>query len=495
MKETALVTKEASVTTRNISTVFLLKVAQYPFLVLYAVLIPRLMGPEGYGKYAVLFSLLAISASLTELGLTEICGRFIPELEARGGKPAVQRFASNVLGLKILVELGFALLLLPVLHFAYGDLFSPIEILLILAVLIVVNLGTVPYSLLFGLNELGKYALDDPLRRALSLVFTVALYSLFGFVGAVLALLVVGIIITALYFFWTRDIFGAQGLRFELSSVKPYLGFGLVFYAAWALMALWQRAGNPLIEGLTGDPRAVAMFDMANQLFLITVTFTFFVMSSLIPIFTKLLLEGKEGKLIAWSKLIAKYTGILCAVVFLSFALAGRELISVVIGAEYEAIYPNGVVLLGGAFPVILAQLGFVFSVVYRKPARYCAGLATTLAVFLAGSVLLVPRGGAMGCAIATLASCAVFALFMFVSFRDALLPCVPGLLKSLLIALAFAPLALFRADLGTNLLLVVAFITGYALALFAGGVLSAGEIKEIYRALRSRPERLAEAR
>src|SRR5206468_2387105 len=96
MKEAPLTSHEASVTSKNISTVTLLKVGQYPFLVASMMLIPRLMGPTIYGEYALLISIITMTASLIDFGGgTDVFGRFVPEFEVRGQSANVQRLASG----------------------------------------------------------------------------------------------------------------------------------------------------------------------------------------------------------------------------------------------------------------------------------------------------------------------------------------------------------------------------------------------------------------
>jgi O-antigen/teichoic acid export membrane protein len=100
MKEVFLTSEEAAITTKNISLVAFLRFAQYPFLISSAILIPRMMGPEIYGDYALLLSIMIIVSSLLELGRGEIFGRFIPEFHARCQLADIPRFSSRFLGLK-----------------------------------------------------------------------------------------------------------------------------------------------------------------------------------------------------------------------------------------------------------------------------------------------------------------------------------------------------------------------------------------------------------
>jgi hypothetical protein len=58
------VTVEASVTSKNLSKVALLRVAQYPLIALFAIIVPRLMGPTLYGHYALFVSIVGMGTAL-----------------------------------------------------------------------------------------------------------------------------------------------------------------------------------------------------------------------------------------------------------------------------------------------------------------------------------------------------------------------------------------------------------------------------------------------
>ncbi len=228
MKGYGIITREASVTTKNVSKVYLLRVlAQYPFLVLFVMLIPRTMGPEIYGEYALVISIIAIMTSLTNLGVTEICGRFVREFEVRGESANIKRFSSNLLTLKIAIDLITSVVLLSVLHFAYCDRFPFTYFILVVAIPLVSDLGTVPYALFFGLNKLGKFSLRDPVNRALILILLFILFHYYGLFGAILSTLLVEGSMAILYFFWTRNYFRIEDFRVVLPFLRPYLRFSL----------------------------------------------------------------------------------------------------------------------------------------------------------------------------------------------------------------------------------------------------------------------------
>lgn len=492
LKEASVITKEASATTKNLTMVLLLKAAQYPFLALNLMIIPRLMGPEIYGDYALLISLIAITNSLVEFGGdANIFGRFIPESERQGELASIRRLSSNILSLKIAVDLIISVVLLLILHFAYSDRFPSTFFLLIVAILIVTDCGIVPHALLFGLNKLGKYALREPMRRALSLVFMLVMFHYYGLLGAMMSIVFVEGFLAALYFFWTRKYFNIENFKIDLPYLKPYLGFGFILYMSSVVATVCQRLGNPLIEHITEDSREIALFDLPNMIFLYTVAFILVAITNLVPIFTELLVTGKEKKLIDWSTLIIKYTGILCTITFWGFVLTGRDLISMVIGPEYTAIFPNGVVLLLGIFPMIFAKLGLVFSVVYKEPRKNFVALCFAFAAFIVASILLIPGYASMGCSIATSISCVVLGGAMCVFFKEKIFPCLREGFKVIALGFIFVPFLIFKGDLITNLFLFVCSALAYILFLFATRILNLGELKVMFQAIRHQPEGL----
>jgi O-antigen/teichoic acid export membrane protein len=485
------VTTEASVTTKNVSTVFLLKVVQYPFLALSVMLIPRMMGPEVYGQYAFLTSIIVIAASFADLGVEAIFGSFVPEYEVRGELSRVNKLFSNFIALKVGIDLAASLLLFPLLLVLFGGRFPVGYFLLVVVTFLVADWGSVPLALLFGLNKLGKYSLREPVRRALSITFVIALYHLYGLTGAIISILLTELCLGSVYFYWTRKHLSRENLRVEFSFLKPYLTFGFTFYLCWVLVNLWQRSGNSLIQLMTNDPRQVAFFDMPNQIFLITVTFALSIIPSMAPIFGKLLLTGKEGKLVTWSTLLVKYSGVVCMVAFGGFVIAGRDLIPLVIGRDYIGIYSNGVILLSGLFPMTFVQLGVALSVAYKEPTKYLKALVCAFLTFLLVSIFLVKRFASTGAALATLASCLVLAGVMCYHFKERLLtPLVEGLkvIAPGAIFLAIARVTLVKNNLFFDLFVVFCFALVHVSTLFATRTLKLGEIKDILDALRYRP-------
>ena len=75
--------KEHLHTIRSVSLGTIWRAARFPFVVLSAILIPRLMGDTLYGDYAIFMSIYLMLDIVTDVGVTQIFGRFLPELKAK----------------------------------------------------------------------------------------------------------------------------------------------------------------------------------------------------------------------------------------------------------------------------------------------------------------------------------------------------------------------------------------------------------------------------
>jgi O-antigen/teichoic acid export membrane protein len=195
------------------------------------------MGPPTYGEYARLLSFIAIAFASIDLGVGEVFARFVPELQAAGGSQRLRVFASRFLALKLVTGTLACLLLFALLEWFYGERLPGASLLLVAGAVLAIDLGSVPYALAFGLNQLERCALRDPMKRALTLVLTLLGFHYFGLLGAVATTMIVEAGIAALYFGWTRSYFVTESLRPEIQFIRPYLAFGLGFYASFALSA------------------------------------------------------------------------------------------------------------------------------------------------------------------------------------------------------------------------------------------------------------------
>jgi O-antigen/teichoic acid export membrane protein len=478
-------TPEARTTTQNISLVALLRALQYPFLLLSAMLVPRFMGPDAYGQFALLLSLLIIASSFVDLGIGDICGRFVPEMHVQGDEQRIKALGSNLLGLKIALDTLAVLLLLGLMVLLYGDRYPFSYFMVIGAILFVVDLGAVPYYIVFGLNQLGKYALREPLKRLLSPGLTLVSFYYFGLFGALASTLLVEIGLALTYFWWSKPHLERPRLRIDFGFLAPYLRYGSVFYISWILLALFQKLGNPLIQSATGSHAEVAAFDIANQMFWTAFAFIQGILGAFVPIFTRLLLTGRESKIAVWSSIAVKYMTILCLVPVWGFLWLAPDIVPMVLGPGYTGVIPNATVLLPAIVLVTFAQMGVVFSAVYKRPGNVLRALCLTLVAFLATAIPLTLSFGSFGCAIATLLATGVLLVAALGPFRDKLRTAISEGARALVPAIVLLPLLVFRGKLWLDFVLLTGSLGLYVLILFVTRIVRLEEIAMFREALR----------
>lgn len=487
------ITDEARVTTRNLSALMILKVTQYPFLFLFFVIVPRMMGAESYGEYALFVSIVMIGASVTNFGeASEIFGRFVPEFESRGQPEEIRKLFGNMIFLQNLINLVAMVSLLMLLRFLYSDMFPLTYVILILVIIAVRNNYSLYYGLLFGLNDMARSNSMLPLRRVLSLVLVVVLFQYFGVAGAIASTLVVDICLTLPAVHWTRKYFSFRHAEIDWKFMKPFLHYGLVFYVSGGLFTVWQKLGNVFIDRMTHNTTEVAIFDIPNQMFVLMAGVILPFLFALAPIFTKLLLEGKEHKLSKWSSIAGKYMGILCTATFFGFAVCGKQFFSRVLGPGFGGSYVNGVIQLAGMFPFVVASMGILFSMVYKRPGQFLGALGAAIASFAIAAVVLIPEHGATGCAVSMVVSCFVLGAAMYICFRDALRRPVVDLGKTIGFGMVFLPLLWLKLELAMSLVAFTAAMAIYVLILLGARVLSMEEFRTIREAIRKKTEPLA---
>lgn len=482
----SVIQKDARVTTRNLVGVFGLRAAQIPCLALFAMLVPRALGLEVYGVFALFISLFTLSVAFVSLGVGDLFGRFVAEFASKGDWANVRKLFANVLALKLIVTLATLCVLIPVLNHFYGDRFPFGHFLILGLAILLADIENVFFALLFGLNRLVHFSAREPIRRILSLALVLLLHHIYGLTGALVAVVLVEFLLVAMAIALTRGHFSFAQCAIDLEFLRPFTGFGITVYLSWFVLTIWQRISNVLIEQMTRDSAQVALFDIGNQIFLTVFSISTIGVNSLVPIFTKMFVAGQESKMKAWSCRFVKYLTIANVVVIGSFLLIGDDAIRILIGNDFGQAFPLAVIMFFGIVPMSIAQFGFVYSVVYSRPDVYLKAVCIGVVVLLLLSLVLIPALAAMGAAIATLVSCTVTAFILMFVFREKMSSIVRAAVAAIALAIPSASLLALKGSRIDNWLLLSLFVAGYLACLFLSGRVQVGEIREIGAALRN---------
>jgi O-antigen/teichoic acid export membrane protein len=418
-------------TIRTVSLGTFWRAFRYPFILLSALLIPRLMGDAVYGRYAFFMSVYLVLDVVADVGVTQTCGRFVPGFRDRPREDAAH-FLHGMLGYGLLISAAVGLLGGGGLWLARRALFPPAGWVVLGLLLVLAKTEGTLFAFLFGRNEVARYSAKEALRSAGTFGFVAALFVPFGFTGALWGLVASECLLLAAAAWWTRDVLACPVRPIPLAAFRGYLGFGLAFYAPALLFSLLQRAGNIVIQFLTGSPREVAYFDIGNQFLMLTSTFLGLIVATLLPSLATLHAREDHARIRRWQRTVMTYCGVLVWFAFAVLAALGRHVIPRLLGPEFAPVYPAARILAVAAVPLMIGYAGMNFALLEKEPRVYLAAVLAGCGVMLAASGVLVPRLHAVGAAWASVLGYAVFGAVFLARYRGPLAEVLAGFWKVL---------------------------------------------------------------
>jgi O-antigen/teichoic acid export membrane protein len=118
---------EAQVTTRNAGLLVVQRGAPVASGFLFAMLmIPRLMGPDTYGLYALIASLSVWFMLVSTLGFTQVLARYVPQFVLVRDKLDIQALFDGLLTVQLMSGVAAALLYLLLTVLWLHDIGAPV---------------------------------------------------------------------------------------------------------------------------------------------------------------------------------------------------------------------------------------------------------------------------------------------------------------------------------------------------------------------------------
>ncbi len=477
-------------TVRSVSIGTVWRACRYPFVVLSAILIPRLMGDKVYGEYAFFMSIYLMLDIVTDVGVTQTFGRFLPELKAKDAKE-VTPFLHGMLFYGVLITL-------LVIVFGEGGLylfgnlgFASSWWVLLSLLLIVTKVEGSLFAFIYGNNHIARYSSKELIRSASTLVLVLGGFLMFGLHGALWALLAceLSLLIPALV--WTRRELVSRPHIMPFSRFLPYLLFGARFYVPMLVFSFLQRSGNVFIKKLAlgGEEAAyeqVAYFDVANQYLLLTATFLGLIFTTLLPSMTALYIRDEHDRIAEWHARVMTYCGIVIAITVNALVLVGEDVLTLCLGADFRSVYPNAMVISLALPPALIAYAGTNFALLEKRTHAYLGGVLLGLASMAVACVWLVPKMGALGASWASVIGYSVLALVFVVRYWKEFRQMLVGLGKALGIGVVFVPLWFVGANVWISGGMFVVSSLVYAGLLIAFGIVSVEEIRKLVKNVRS---------
>lgn len=450
---------------------------------LFAVVLPRLMGPETFGRYALMTSISLWFAMFSGMNSAQLMGRFGPEFALQQGNEDLQKFFGNLLIVRLGTGFGAAALYLVVTAFWFREL-DAVTVGIVAGSVFFRTAAGLVFALFLGLNKAARWGMGDTLRRWLSLALIVSGFYLGGLRGACLGLVVTELAVLGVGLRWAGPFLSWSKLRLDASYIAPYLRFSLYFFFANLLMAASQRSGEVLVRVVSDNYVEVGLYGVAFRIYLTVTQVIWNFSMAFAPLLTMMLVQGKEEEIKKWIGRLLKCTTVGAVFLIYGVLLLGDDLVPLLLG---EAYHPVGRILL----PLMLSLLSFVLTGVarmlalaYDRPRVAVIGSALHLTAFWALGWPLVSLSGSWGASVAMLGASLLCAMFFTWSMRQVLRYRVRDWGLAILLATFFLPLALLRSSPLVNVSLYIAFVVAYSVLLLSRRVVTAGELASMRRAI-----------
>ena len=479
---------QAQVTLRNLSLLGAQRGVHILNALLFAAIVPRLMGPELYGQYALLISLAIWLMLFSGLGFTEIIGRHLPPLNLPGKEENLRKFISNLLTLRLITAVlaAGAYLLLTFLWLVDLDRWVLVIMAGIVAVRTVANLT---FTYFLGLNQAARWGMDETLRRWLVLALLIPGFYLGSLRGACLGVLLAETTVLAVGLSWVRHHLSWGALWPDFQQMRGYLGFGLIFFAVNMIHSAFNQSGELLVRAISGDYVQVSYFGLANN---VHATIAFIIPQfalAIAPLLSSLMIQGETEAIRGWMEALLKWLAVGGVLIILGVLFLGENLVPLVLGAAYRPVALNLLPLMLGLLTQALGSVGSLLALTFNRPAEALAAAGVKLAAFWSLGPILIAWWGSLGGCIAVLAASTLYAGYFTWRMRRVLCFSLRGYTWALGLGGLFLPLFWLRSSLAVNLGLFVAAVAAYLGLLFLLQVITPGDIAAGWRIISHKSE------
>jgi O-antigen/teichoic acid export membrane protein len=441
------------------------------------------MGPNDYGRYALITSLYLWFMMLSDLGFAQIMGRYTPLFILQGEKEKLQKFFTNLLAVSLINGVLSGCLYLWLTTFWLNDL--DLFLLIMMAAAIVVRASTHPFFTLFlGLNQAARWGMGEIFRHGLTIVTVIVGFYLSGLQGACLGLFLTELVVLSIGIGWGKSYFSWKDLRLDLRYLIPYLRFGFMFFVFNLLATAFQHSGEILIRFFYPDYAQVAYFGLAYHVFHTVSVFIPQLTIAFAPFMVTLLAQGETKILKQWIEQLIKWLTVGGVIVFFSVLLLGNDLVLLVLGAAYQPVAINLLPLSLMLCVQVLSNVGILLTIVYNRPKIAVMAAGIRLVAMLIFGPFLIARWGSWGGCLAVLAASVIFAGYLTWYMKRGINYSLKKWIWVIVLGLLYLPLLWWQSSWMMNCALYSIFVVGYVSLLLFLRIITLGELKTVWRGI-----------
>jgi O-antigen/teichoic acid export membrane protein len=445
-----------------------------------------MMGPSDYGRYALVTSLYLWLVWGSDLGSSQVMGRYIPHFMLQGEKERLQKFFSNLLAVSLVSGALCACLYLLFTALWLTDL--DLILLVTMSVTLLFRTAGHPFFTLFlGLNQAARWGMGEILRHWFILILVIIGFYLSSLRGAFLGLWLTELIVLSIGVWWGKPYLSRTELRPDVRYLAPYLRFGLIFLIFQLLSAAFQSSGEVLVRLFYPDYVQVAYFGLANNVYLtiglaipqFTIAFA--------PLMITLQAQGKTENVTQWIERLI--SGLTVGGMFVVFGvlLLGNDLVPLILGAAYQPVAANLFPLSLTLWAQVLSSVAILLTLVYNTPKTAVMSAIIRLAALWIFGPFLIAKWGSLGGCFAVLLASVIYAGYLTWRMKGVITYSLRKWASIIVLGFIFLPLLWLQSSWRINALLYLVFIGGYFSLLVLFRVIKSSEVTALGRAFRSK--------
>jgi len=474
---------EAQATVRNVGLLIVQRGFEVAGTFIFAALVPRLMGPDIYGRYALVTSLSIWFVLFSDLGITQVIVRYVPQFILQEEKKDLQKFFSYLLTVSLVwgtLCAGFYLLLTSLWLRDLDRL-----LLAIIAGTVIVRGWSQPFfALLLGLSQAARWGMAQMMRRWVSLVFLLPGFYLGGLRGACLGLLLTELVVLAVGIGWGRSFLSWPNFHLNLNYLSPYLRFGLIFFFTSLIFTSFNRSGEVLIRFFHGNYVQVGYFGVSYNVYLTVATAIPQFTLAFTPLLTTLLANGDTEAIRQWTEQLLKWLAVGGMLVVFAVLLLGEDLVPIVLGKAYRPVASNLLPLSLALLTHTLGSVATLLTLIYERPKMAFVAGTIRLSTFWALGLPLVARWGSLGGCVAVLAASTLYAFYFNWRIQKVISYSLRKWTFAIGLGSFFLPLWWLRSSCMANLAFYGIFVVGYFFLLFFLKLITREEITALRRVI-----------
>lgn len=451
---------------------------------LSTLLIAKILDVNSFGLYSLGWAVVGIGATLSGLGFSMIPSKFVPFYQHEDKIGKLRDFLKFLFKCQIIASVSVTLLLILSSKFISINIYHKIGLPLFLILLS----GLIPFQKLFelfgavfrGFKKV-NYAVYvqgffEPSYRFLALL---AVFLLGGSIKSVFFVLYSGVILALILFV---TLYRKLIVKTFLDKPSPVLScdrrdvmlYSLPLLGISIISYLMQRT-DILMIGYFLSPDKIGIYNIAFKMSLVVALSLLALDSIFAPIISELYTKGDHKKLSLAYKSFTRIIIYVSAFTFSAILFLSKPILSV-IGKDFlPGVYPLIILSVGQLINVSVGPAGSILTMT-KYPRINLYNSIGLLSINIVLNLILIPRYGMLGAAIATSTSIIlinllrileVYALFKIHPFSLSYLKPFASLVISLLAAAG----AMHLTNITNNLILFGVFTLAYLVSVFVLGI------------------------